>query len=275
MRLAWKSWCRERKSLIVLSPQQDPCHGLASGVWEEDYHAELLGKAQRLRGRIYLSEGALRSSDLTADGRHLQAADATSYHLLELDEGQRVVGCLRYHIHPSNVAFSELTVSGAAIAQSDDWGAGVRTAIETEIDSARRAGAAYAELGGWAMAEQFRGTDPIRLLLLVYAFARHMGGALGVTMATTRHRSSTILRRMGGKPLTIRDYSIQPYFDPRFGCEMELLRFDSRAPNEQYEDLIREYETQLHRVPTIFREPTLRPEAMPLNAGLLSAAPLF
>ena len=64
------------------------------------------------------------------------------------------------------------------------------------------------------------------------------GGALGLTTATVRHCSSTILRRIGGRRLEVDGMVVPPYYDPRYKCEMELLRFDSRRPSAKYADMI-------------------------------------
>jgi hypothetical protein len=55
---------------------------------------------------------------------------------------------------------------------------------------------------------------------------------------TTRHHSSSILRRLGGASLVDGEEEIPPYYDPDYGCEMELLTFDSTKPNPRYADWI-------------------------------------
>ncbi len=58
----------------------------------------------------------------------------------------------------------------------------------------------YVELGGWAVSERARGTAaPLALALAVWAFSRRGRGALGLTTATYRHCSATILKRLGGR----------------------------------------------------------------------------
>src|SRR5262245_22897810 len=52
-------------------------------------HRRLLAEMQRLRGEIYLSDGAIRSEDLV-DGRHRAVSDDASWHILVLDAEQRV-----------------------------------------------------------------------------------------------------------------------------------------------------------------------------------------
>jgi hypothetical protein len=65
------------------------------------------------------------------------------------------------------------------------------------------------------------------------------GGALGITTATVRHCSATILKRLGLAPVPAGDSVVPAYFDPRYGCDMELLRFDTRRANPKYEGLVK------------------------------------
>jgi hypothetical protein len=67
-----------------------------------------------------------------------------------------------------------------------------------------------------------------------YALAAELGGCIGITTATVRHCSSRILRKLGGRSLEVGGVSLPSYFDPRYGCEMEILRFESRTLNRRY-----------------------------------------
>jgi hypothetical protein len=69
-----------------------------------------------------------------------------------------------------------------------------------------------------------------------------------MTTATARHASATILRRLGGAPLEADGEMIPSYFDPRYKCQMELLRFDSRRPSGRYAALVDLLKDKLARV---------------------------
>src|SRR5262249_12684176 len=81
-------------------------------------------------------------------------------------------------------------------------------------------------------------SEGLVLALAGYSLGRLLGGALGITTATVRHCSSTILRRLGGSHLEWNGRPIPSYYDARYKCEMELLRFDSRQPNAKYNHLV-------------------------------------
>ena len=59
-------------------------------------YARWLNEMQRVRGSIYLAEGAVLDSQLTADGRHVQHSDYDSWHLLALAGNGEVQGYDRF-----------------------------------------------------------------------------------------------------------------------------------------------------------------------------------
>jgi hypothetical protein len=121
----------------------------------------------------------------------------------------------------------------------------------------------YAELGGWAVAREYRHSgEGLLLALSAYSLGRAFGGALGLTTATVRHASSTILRRLGGESLEVDGTPVPPYFDARYQCQMELLRFDSRAPNPRYGAVVEMLTNRLATVPVVMGTPCLSDEAV-------------
>jgi hypothetical protein len=132
----------------------------------------------------------------------------------------------------------------------------VREAVEAELHCAQKRGFYYVELGGWAICDELRcTTEALRTLLTVYALAQLQGGALGLTTATTRHHSSSILRRVGGRPLLAHGEELPSYYDSQYKCEMELLGFDSTSPNPRYMDWIVECRGALQTMPLISYKP--------------------
>lgn len=201
----------------------------------------MLAAAQRLRGRIYLEDGAIEASQLTSDGRYCTEGDASSWHLLSVDEQGNVGGCARYRAHANSTSFSRLGVRHAAHGQGEAWTRRLRWAVEGDLQLARKRKLAYVEVGGWALRDDLRySMEAIRIALGAFALARHLGGCIGVTTATTRHGSETILRRIGGRALQAGGSALESYYDPRYKCEMRILGFDSAAPNARYQPWIDE-----------------------------------
>jgi len=215
-------------------------------------HRSLLSKIQRFRGRVYLADGAIEQSDLI-DGRHVAAADDHSWHFLVHDPNGDIAGCIRYHAHDLGSLFLRLSVFNTSLAACPEWGPALKQAVESEIALAKTRQLSFVEVGGWAVAEHVRGTaEPLRLGLVAYSLGQLMGGAVGLCTATRRHCSSSILKRIGGKFLEHDGTSIPTYYDPRYACEMDILRFHSWNPNPRYEQWIEEIRNSLQSL-TIIR----------------------
>jgi len=240
------------RGFVLLAPPQTHLTLFDHVDDNPERHRRLLADAQKLRGSIYVRDGAIQPWQLSAGGRHIQRADELSWHLLTVDQSDSVTACIRYFAHEPGASFWDLMVSRSPLAQSAYLGPRVREAVQAELDCARQRGFSYVELGGWAICEQLRcTTEALRTLLTVYALSQLLGGALGISAATTRHHSSSILRRVGGRPLMARGGEVPPYYDSQYNCEMELLSFDSMSPNPRYAEWIRECREAILEVPVV------------------------
>ncbi len=219
-------------------------------------HRRLLEEAQRLRGRIYVADGAIEPHQLTESGRHVQAADQRSFHLLSLNSEGRVVACTRYLSHANTIEFGRLNLAQSPLTANARSRPRLERAVGRELVRARNLGYGYVEMGGWALTEELRGTtEAVRMVVTIYALARILGGALGISTVTKRHASSSILRRLGGAPLTAGADELSPYYDPTYNCEMEILRFDSDCPSKNYESAVRRCQDALAHIPFLAPEP--------------------
>jgi hypothetical protein len=219
-------------------------------------HRSLLTEIQRFRGQVYLADGAIEESDLV-DGRHVAAADEHSWHFLVHDENGDIAGCIRYHAHDLSSLLLRLSVFHTSLAACPEWGPILEQAVASEIALARTRQLSFVEVGGWAVAEHVRNTaEPLRLGLVAYSLGQLMGGAVGLCTATRRHCSSSILRRIGGRFLEHDGTAIPTYYDPRYACEMDILRFHSWNPNPRYAQWIEQIRNSLQRL-TVIRSPQL------------------
>jgi hypothetical protein len=215
----------------------------------------LLSKMQRLRGRVYGADGAIRRTDLTADGRHKLNVDERSWHVLSLDPSGEVVACLRYLEESRVSSFDSLRVRHAALARCTVQGPRFRRAVEGEMQRARLFSIGFGEVGGWAVEEDRRcTTEALRIVLATYALLELLGSCTGIATATFRHSSAPILRRIGLTALRVDGDEIPPYYDPQYGCLMQILQFDSRSPNPRYRDSIVDIMADLTNAPVICRQ---------------------
>ena len=238
--------------LVVLAPPRAPVPDFFRNVPADTaMHDVLVEAVQRLRGRVYLEDGAIRPDHLTEDGLHRTPEDDRAWHLLILNRN-RVSACVWYLEHENATSIEELRVRDCPLAEDAEWRRSLRRAVEVELQRARLDRLHYAELGGWAVAADSRHSgEGLLLALAAYSLGRAFGGALGLTTATVRHASSTILRRLGGSSLEADGTAVPPYYDPRYECDMELLRFDSRSPNPKYGAVIELLKERLASVPVV------------------------
>jgi len=249
---------RSVRQVLLLAPSlEDVPTPFCNLVSSPQQYARLLMETQRLRGGIYLDDGAIRPEELTSDGRHIEACDLKSWHILTLDESGSVQGCARCHCRRQKVAFSELGLGRSALALSDRWGNKIRRAVEDTIDRVVQSGHAFGELGGWAIAEHLRCTTTMmRIALSTWALVRSLDIHFLCSTATRRHCSAAILRKLGGRAFEADGAEVPHYWEPRYGCEMELLRFDHLDDaHPLFEPRVQEFQNLLATMPVICRGP--------------------
>ena len=175
--------------------------------------------------------------------------DDASWHLLMTNAQQQITACVWYRDHGRDTTLEQLRVRDCPLRRDASWRDLVTRAVQAEMTRARVDALRYVEVGGWAVSKPSRGAvEGLILALGAFSLGRLLGGALGMTTATVRHCSSTILRRLGGSQFEIDGAVVPPYYDPRYDCTMELLRFDSRRPNSRYAGLVAALEAKLAQV---------------------------
>jgi hypothetical protein len=209
---------------------------------------------QRLRGRIYLEDGAIQPWEVNEDGRFVMQDDEQCWHLLLKDNEEHIIGCARYLVHPNTAPFQSLKLSQSPIATHREWAEKIRLAVLADLKQAREYGLSYVEISGWALSEEWRGTRAaLDIVTGSYALAALWGGCLASCTATVRHGATSVLRRIGGASFEVSGEALPPYEDPRYGCTMELLRFDYRSPAPKFIPLIDELKIKLANTPLIKR----------------------
>jgi len=241
----------EQRRFALLPPLGATAPSVFSGAERNNAaYWMLLSEMQRFRGAVYLEDGAISRRDFTLDGRHALDIDTQSWHLLALDQIGRICGCVRILEQTNARRFDELWISNCALAGSPHWSARLRKAVESEMTLAGRERIWFAEVGGLAIAPDRRCTTlSLATMLATSGLLQLLGGARCVATVTTRHGCAPILRRMGVTSLTDDGVELPSYYDPQYGCEMQVLRFDTRFPNPKFTDWIYELSMWLTKVP--------------------------
>lgn len=181
-----------------------------------------------MRGRVYREYGAI-AAHLGPDGTHHDCLDAHSWHVLLQSGGGQVLGCARYRA--VDTRFGDLTVSRSALASSTRFGPLLKTVVESDLRCASEQKVRYGEAGMWALSPEVRhSAAAVNLALMTFVLAEYLGGGRGITTATTRHGSSSILRRLGG----YHGHNLPAYYEPRYGCNIEVIFFNSKALKERH-----------------------------------------
>jgi len=253
MKLVPSSLSLSHQQLILLAPYGVRVPARFKNVRiDPQLYGSILVDMQKLRGRIYLEDGAIEHQQLDRNGRHRSPADTESWHLLTLNDRGMVTGCVRYQEHRNTVSFQELGLRSCALAACNIWGNKLQAAVESDLAEARQQAISYVEVGGWALAKERRCTgEALRTALATYGLARLLGGCVGIATATVRNRSSSILRRIGGAALEVEGEPLPGYYDPQYKCQMEIVRFTSSSPNPKYRRWIDQISTALLSVPVL------------------------
>ena len=185
------------------------------------------------------------------------AADRHSFHLLVMGGEGRVLGCCRFYPHQPDVRFEDLAVARSTLARDPIMGPTLRKAVKRHIQSAADRGFLYVEVGGWALDTSIRhSTEAVRIARLNFSLGLALGGAVGICTATQRNHSAIILRRIGGRPLALGNESLPSYFDERYGCEIEVMTFDSDLVPERHALHIEELQENLKRTAVVCSQGT-------------------
>jgi hypothetical protein len=220
----------------ILAPQEAGTPRSSMNVSRDrSQHTRLLGEMQRLRGRVALQEKAITPSMLDSSGRHVMQGDEKGWHLLRVRGDGKVVGCARILVHPRDVIFQGLRIAASSVARCTAWAAHVRNSVESDLRYARINGLRVIEPGGWVIDESLRGTkEAVSIAINAFALSQLLGDCIGYLTATVKNHSSTILHRLGGRSLEAQGTPIPRFFEPAWGCDMELLRFDTNSLNPRF-----------------------------------------
>jgi hypothetical protein len=228
-----------RLEFKILAPSRnDVPNSITHEVSNSRQHSELMYDLQKLRGDVYREYAGIAST-LLPDGRHWHRLDASSWHVILHDETGEVYGCARYR---KITTFDELICSKAAVALSPTTGPIFRATFTQHVAEARRRGLHYGEASAWALSEKARcSTAAVNIALMSFALAEWLGAAGGITTASTRHHASSILKRIGGK----RFANFEPYYEPMFDCNIELLDLNLTNMESRYSVKLDEMRAQL------------------------------
>jgi hypothetical protein len=180
----------EAYKFLLLTPSSSYSAIRLTTKADEPLYGRYLASAQKLRGRTYLNDGAIQPDELDDNGRFRMPGDEQGWHFLLVDGYCDVIGCVRYLVHLNTVRFCELRLSHSPLAHDRLGAAKLQKAVEADLNLAKKEDLLYVEIGGWALADEYRGTRAaLEILLGSYTLAHFWGGCLASCTATVRHNS--------------------------------------------------------------------------------------
>jgi len=218
-------------TLRVLPPRQ----GCRIFPIPQDYDTTL-SAIQKLRGTVYVADGALSTSALDVEGRHISEDDEHSYHLV-LWNGQ-IEGCMRIRVYEQPPEASALRVYDLVRRMPEEIIPRYHTALCDFIQQWHARGYLIGEAGGWAVGSNYKGsTISLVLPLADWAFSR-MQKLVHLASSTQRNGSADMLRRLGGWRLSLGEEELPPFYDSAYQCQMELQGFCADILNPQFEPAV-------------------------------------
>lgn len=236
----------EKLHFKILAPfRSEVPRALAGAQINEQLHSKLIFEIQLVRG-LALRELGQISTQLMPDGRHYQAIDFHSWHVVLHNDAGRVLGCARYRLVRGG--FEQLGASQSSLAYSHRFGPLLRSAVEHHIGNARRNRVQYGEAGAWALRREIRGTtSAVNIALMTWTLAHHLGSGMGITTATRTNHSASILRRLGARRLA----DLPAYYEPKYGSVIEILAFDKDHLDERFGARMEKLKAEMCSVPVI------------------------
>ena len=251
---------RARRQQVILAPASEFLNSNFQKLrYDPRGFNRILRDLQRLRGRVYLRDGAIGREDLSADGRHESPIDPLSWHIVTLDQRGAVVACARFHVCGPSTRYEDLGVSRSSMAKSPKWGRYLRSAVESVVRRVRATRSHFVEAGGWALDESVRhSTEALRIVLGAFAWSELIGGATCVTTATFRNHSAEILQKIGGRPMRDKEMELPRYFDPQYDCDMQILTFETGRYAPRFRDAVLQRTEELAKTERICEFPIFR-----------------
>lgn len=232
---------------------------LTNVLVNEGMYRNLVDEIQRFRGYVYVKDKAIPSSSLDEQGRHYSEYDFRAWHIVLRDRRQELCGAIRVGLMPwtriNDISDLQVVQYLARLSAGNDEKATLQTVVRNFLENCRTIQPTVWEPGAWAVSEDMRRSRLAPVLAAsIWSLGRAIGGAAGVSTATTRHGSSEILKKMGGFELAFNGAPLPPFYDTYHECFIELVGFDSDYLNPRLETTVTEIQDYIKGLPIITRE---------------------
>ncbi len=230
---------------LLLAPANARIPNVFSRVEEnKQAHETWLKQAQQLRGRVYLEDGAITQDDLDNTGRHISRHDECSWHFLVLDAEEHLRGVMRcqfWYPQQKLPEISEMHLYPLLERMKQPTREQYQNSIKAFI-AAQQTKNCFFEVAGLAVESSSQGITVGSMLgVSGYSIANLKDSGTAIAAATNRHNASRLFHKLGGFGFE----NLTPFFDSRYGCEMEFIGFNSLEPAPAIKEMITIVEEKL------------------------------
>jgi hypothetical protein len=235
-------------SFVLLAPEAPASAEYSCVSHDESLHQLWLRRAQALRGRTYLADGAVDRQHLAEDGRLVLAQDRHSWHIIACED-EDACATMRFTFYRNEIPPDLLALAGSGLFESP---AAVRSrrAIEAYQRECLAAGDVFGEVGGWAADASRRGSrKSAAVAISAWPICRSQGRVRAVSIVTERNQSLGILTRIAAAPLADEEGELPSWQDERYLCQMHLSAFTTWELHGEFENDALELAELLHAAP--------------------------
>lgn len=237
---------------LCILPPKDHCAacGRKCIYNSEDYDARL-ARIRRLRGKVFLADGAVTQEHLDESGSYHTSLDHRAWHIYLAGNDGEVPACCTLMLHRNVVEVQELRISELLCHIQDDRRGLYESAIQSLIREAARLNVGFGEAAAWAIDQKFRNHCASMMMIIAsWPLYQTLGNAIIIGAPTSRHHTSSIEKRMGGFPLALQGSPLGPFHDAPHGCDMEFVWFDSQRPLSRFAQIISEMRSHFEKLQT-------------------------
>jgi hypothetical protein len=241
-------------SLELVAPRDQRLPAVFSRIRPSaDQYESMIEQIQQIRGAVCLEDGTIPASAPDARGRHYAPIDETSWHLIVLNQREKLVGCLRVTVYRSGIRLADLKLHEVITRMEIGDQGRYEPAIDAYLADAKSTGLQFAEAGGWAVAKEFRNSSVGSVLCLAtVALGQVLGNTLNIASANGGNGAAKMIRRLAGaEHLSRYGVSLTEFFETHDGVPIEILIWDSRQPPQQYARDVREINLALRNAPVL------------------------
>ncbi len=241
----------EKYHFVIIEPEISEYKPDAfSMTRDSDLRYDFMFELFKMRGSVYLQDGAISEENLDKFGKYVSPHDKYSWQVLLLDSSKKPHGGLRirfWDFENIRAHFMQTHAKELIDRMDCDNQKVYQESIIRFLDEEMRT-KFFGEVAGLVITD-YEKNSPAALLLVAFCFAfgEFVGGFNALVSATERHYSNRIMRKIGGHRIPHKETKeyLNTFFDSKYNCNMEYIVFESACPAALIQDLCKKIQEKL------------------------------